>query len=385
MLQGFLVYQALSLNNDSKLIKLKTMKNILSLVLLSPVLAFAQNTLVQNGSFEDVKHEPNSTGAICMANGMSSSNNTSVDLYSKKACYSYAKIPNNYMGTQEASTGDHYAGIIAYYGDEYGLFKSHPGYQNYSEYLQVELSQPLEAGKVYAINFKTSLSEGSAYAISGLGMYFSKEKMNEKSNSYLDTIVVPHLIVPEIAKSHDWSVVEGYYKATGGEKFLTIGAFKNYMSIEKVIPEYTNNSRKAYYYIDDISLSPVVDPKSNNEFDVVLLGGCMQLDKLNFELDKAVILPESFDELNGLALYLKRYPFLTIYLDGYTDKTGTDNHNQTLSEERAQTVKQYLVNKGVRSYRLKSRGNGSSNPIDTQNANSMTNRRVEITACYANQ
>ncbi len=361
------------------------MKNILSIVLISPIMAMAQSALVQNGSFEDVKHEPHSTGAICMTTGMSSSNNTSVDLFSKKSCYSYAMAPNNYMGTQEPATGDHYIGIIAYYADEYGLFKSHPGYQNYSEYVQIELTQPLEAGKVYAVNFKTSLAEQSAYAVSGLGMYFSKDKLDEKSNSYLDTVVVPHLIVPEIAKGTDWQMVEGYYKATGGEKYLTIGAFKNYMVVEKVIPEYTNNSRKAYYYIDDVSLTSVTEPKPGNEFDVVLLGGCFQLEKLNFELDKAVILPESFDELNSLAMYLKKYPFLTIYLDGYTDKTGTDKRNQPLSEERAKNVKQYLVDKGVRSYRLKSRGYGSSNPIDTQNVNSMTNRRVEVTACYANQ
>jgi OOP family OmpA-OmpF porin len=359
------------------------MKNIVTLMLLTPVIAFSQISLVQNGTFEDVKCEPHSTGDICYAKGMSSSNNTSVDLYSKKACYSYAMAPNNYMGTQEPSSGDHYAGIIAYYGDEYGLFRSHPGYQNYSEYLQVELTQPLEAGKVYAINFKTSLAEESAFAISGLGMYFSKDKLDAKSNSYLDTIIVPHLIVPEMAKNKEWSVVEGYYKASGGEKFLTIGAFKNYMSIEKVIPEYTNNSRKAYYYIDDVSLTPVVNTV-NSGYDVVLMGGCFQLEKLNFELDKAVILPESYDELNGLAMYLKRYPFLTIYLDGYTDKTGTDTRNQPLSEQRAAAVKNYLVNKGVRGSRLKSKGYGSSNPIDTENANSMTNRRVEITACYAN-
>lgn len=361
------------------------MKNIVTLMLLTPVIAFSQASLVQNGTFEDVEREPHSTGDICYAKGMSSSNNTSVDLYSKKSCYSYAMVPNNYMGTQEPSSGDHYAGIVAYYGDEYGLFKSHPGYQNYSEYLQVELTQPLEAGKVYAINFKTSLSEESAFAVSGIGMYFSKDKLNEKSNSYLDTIIVPHLIVPEIARNKDWSVVEGYYKASGGEKFITIGTFKNYMSIEKVVPEYTNNSRKAYYYIDDVSLTPAATPIPENAYDVVLLGGCMQLNDLNFELDKAVILPGSYSELDGLANYLRRYPFLMIYLDGYTDKTGTDARNQPLSEQRAQAVKDYLVSKGVRSYRLKSRGYGSSNPIDTENINSMTNRRVEITACYANQ
>jgi len=67
---------------------------------------------------------------------------------------------------------------------------------------------------------------------------------------------------------------------------------------------------------------PVLENTTKDELDVVLLGGCYELKQLNFELDKATILPTSYSELDGLAAYLKKYPFLTIYLDGYTDKTG---------------------------------------------------------------
>lgn len=362
------------------------MKTLFSILLLAPVAFVGQNNLAMNGSFETVKHEPAATGMICDATGMSSANRTSVDLFTTKTCKSsYVKVPDNYMGTQAASTGDHYSGIIAYYGDEWGIGEwTFPGYQNYTEYLQVELAQPLEAGKIYDISFKTSLAEGSAFAVSGLGMYVSKDKLDQKSNSYLDTVLEPHLVVPEIVKNNDWALIQGSYKAVGGEKYLTIGAFENYMIIEKVIPEFTNNSRKAYYYIDDVSVTPAPASNQPNGYDVVLLGGCFQLQNLNFELDKAVILPTSYTELDGLASFLKKYPYLSIYLDGYTDKTGTDNHNQKLSEDRAAAVKQYLTDKGVRASHLKTRGYGSSNPIDTQNDNSMTNRRVEITACYAN-
>lgn len=360
------------------------MKTLFLLLALCPGLYTAQTNLAMNGSFEDLKCKPHATGGIHYANNMSSSNNTSVDIFSTRNCYRPVRAPKNYMGVQDPYQGEHYAGIIAYYGDEWGIGSwTMPGYQNYTEYIQVELAQPLEAGKAYNVSFRTSLAEGSAYAVSGLGMYFSKDKLNEKSNSYLDTVIEPNLVVPEVVKNTDWALVEGYYKASGGEKFLTIGVFEDYMDIEKVIPENTNNSRKAYYYIDAITLGPVTEPANNGGFDVVLLGGCFEFQKLHFETDKAVILPESFDELNNLAAFLRKYPSLAIYVDGHTDKTGTDTHNQKLSEERASAVKQYLVNKGVKASHLRTRGYGSNNPIDTQNIESQTNRRVEITVCYA--
>jgi OOP family OmpA-OmpF porin len=102
---------------------------------------------------------------------------------------------------------------------------------------------------------------------------------------------------------------------------------------------------------------------------------------LNFETDKAVILPVSFPELDALAVFLKSYPALTIYIDGYTDKTGTDNTNVKLSADRANAVKTYLINKGVNPENLLSRWFGSEYPIDERYTNSVTNRRVEITAC----
>jgi outer membrane protein OmpA-like peptidoglycan-associated protein len=155
------------------------------------------------------------------------------------------------------------------------------------------------------------------------------------------------------------------------------------MSVEKVIGENVNNSRKAYYFLDDISVAPAPPAFPKDDFTSVLFGSCYELEKLHFETDKAVILPESYDELNGLAGFLKKYPFVVVYIDGHTDIRGTDLHNDSLSERRATAVKNYLVANGVQEGRLKARGYGESAPIDTENANSLANRRVEITICEA--
>ncbi len=362
------------------MINLNNMKNLMYALAALPFLAAAQPTdanLASNGSFEATTMKPDAPAMVCEAVGMSSANLTTVDLFSKDAhCGSTVKVPKNYMGVKEPSSGSNYAGILAYYGDEAGIIYTVPGYQNYTEYLQVELTQPLIAGQTYNVNIKVSLADESAYAISGLGIIMSKEKFAVNNNTYL--YAEPDMVSMNLAKSKEWSTVQGSYVAQGGEKYLIFGAFEQYMVIQKVIPDNVNNSRKAYYYIDDIAVVPsnVTGPIN----DLSFAGGCFKLKNLNFETSKAVILPESNSELDNLATVLKSYPNLTVYVDGYTDRTGTDKINNKLSEDRANAVKAYLVDKGVNADNLLTRWHGSNYPIERM-ANSMTNRRVEITAC----
>ncbi|MEO8761309.1 MAG: OmpA family protein [Bacteroidia bacterium] len=356
------------------------MKNIIYAFAALPFLALAQTdaNLASNGSFEAVTKKIMAPGLACEALGISSANLTTVDIFSKNAsCGSTVKVPNNYMGNRTPSTGDNYAGIIAYYGDESGIIRDLPGYDSYTEYLQVELTQPLVAGKTYNVKLKISLADKSAYAVSGLGIVMSKEKFAVDNNSYL--LIEPDMVSMNIAKDKEWETIEGVYTAEGGEQYLIFGTFAEYMVVEKVIPDFTNNSRKAYYYIDDISVTP--SGVANPSKDLAFTDGCFKLKNLNFETSKATILPESFKELDALASFLKKYPTLTVYVDGYTDKTGTANINEKLSEDRANAVKTYLVNKGVTDSNLLTRWHGSQSPIDRTANNSMTNRRVEITAC----
>jgi OmpA-OmpF porin, OOP family len=67
-------------------------------------------------------------------------------------------------------------------------------------------------------------------------------------------------------------------------------------------------------------------------------------------------------------------------VNGYTDSSGSDAHNQLLSERRADTVKQALIEDGVSASRISTRGEGASNPV-ASNATAegrAQNRRVEI-------
>jgi outer membrane protein OmpA-like peptidoglycan-associated protein len=72
---------------------------------------------------------------------------------------------------------------------------------------------------------------------------------------------------------------------------------------------------------------------------------------------------------------LNNYPQTTIRVEGHTDATGPENYNQRLSEKRAETVKDALIQKAVDPRRINAVGYGESQPISSDNA---MNRRVNI-------
>lgn len=104
--------------------------------------------------------------------------------------------------------------------------------------------------------------------------------------------------------------------------------------------------------------------------------------EINFETDKAVILEESYSELDSAAeVILKYIDYISlITIEGHTDSRGSQAHNQGLSERRAASCKKYLVDKGVPAEKLKSVGYGESR-LKVEEVDAATlriNRRVEF-------
>lgn len=88
-----------------------------------------------------------------------------------------------------------------------------------------------------------------------------------------------------------------------------------------------------------------------------------------------------YDVLDSVALVLKEYDKTIIAVTGYTDSRGSDSYNQTLSENRAQSVAAYLKSKSVEPARFEVLGFGERNPVaDNSTAEGRSlNRRVELT------
>jgi OmpA-OmpF porin, OOP family len=104
------------------------------------------------------------------------------------------------------------------------------------------------------------------------------------------------------------------------------------------------------------------------------------LDNVEFDFGKAALRPSSFKELEEPVDYLKRKTNERIEIAGHTDNIGKDKENLVLSQQRANSIKQYLVKKGIKPERLIAKGYGATEPIDDNNTETgrQRNRRTEV-------
>jgi OmpA-OmpF porin, OOP family len=124
-----------------------------------------------------------------------------------------------------------------------------------------------------------------------------------------------------------------------------------------------------------------VFPRLRERETVVVTPEKLELTRnIHFEFNKATIRPESFPILNDVASVLKDNPQLNILIEGHTDGVGSVEYNQKLSDRRAQSVKAYLVSKGVAASRLATKGQGKLQPIASNETavGRALNRRVEF-------
>jgi outer membrane protein OmpA-like peptidoglycan-associated protein len=102
---------------------------------------------------------------------------------------------------------------------------------------------------------------------------------------------------------------------------------------------------------------------------------------VTFDTNSSDIKPGFYEVLRSVAIVLKEFEKTSIHVSGYTDSTGTFQHNFTLSERRAESVGAFLASQGIHRARLFTQGKGPENPVapnDTPHGRQM-NRRVELT------
>ena len=101
---------------------------------------------------------------------------------------------------------------------------------------------------------------------------------------------------------------------------------------------------------------------------------------IQFELDSARLKRSSHDILKKAAKALNAYPDLNVIIEGHASSDGDDDHNMQLSQDRVESVREYLIGRGVDAYRLTAQGFGETRPVASNefDVGRRQNRRVEF-------
>lgn len=189
--------------------------------------------------------------------------------------------------------------------------------------------------------------------------------------------------------------------------FLTVrvpfeGAYRletcspNYLSTEARVNDCGSNGEPTLMCVEgfdfftyDDALDTVATEdhilKAELYLDPLAVGEVIDLERIFYDFDESTLRPESETELDGLVDALERLPGLDIQLRSHTDSRGDDAYNQDLSQRRAQSVVDYLVEAGIDSSRFGARGFGESrllndcdDGVTCTEAEHQQNRRTEF-------
>ncbi|MBI2968619.1 MAG: OmpA family protein [Bacteroidetes bacterium] len=231
---------------------------------------------------------------------------------------------------------------------EYAYFASAKSGQGKSDIFRIKLpvaAKPnpvvLISGKVLNSKTKEPIMTEIKYEVLSDGSEAGLARSEPVNGEY--KIVLPY------GKNYGYrAIAQGYYAVSEN---LDVTELKEYTEIERNL------------YLVPIEVNEVV--RLNNIF---------------FEFGKAVLKPESYPELDRVVKFLNDNPTLTLELSGHTDNVGSDADNLKLSQDRAQSVVNYLVEKSIKQSRLTAKGYGETAPLATNDTDeSMAlNRRVEF-------
>lgn len=395
---------------------------------------YAQN-LVKNPGFEQFVKLPTFDEFSC--SDWKSVCGT-IDYFNKNAADRKCSAPDNEFGHHNPHGGNGYIGLIVF---------SQDGVQ---EFVQQELKAELIKDQIYKVSFYVKFaSRTRCYSTWNIGACLSTSKIvcannvpdyspreddlivysdynylkNVHTNAYFAQVVNAK---GKYIVSNKWVLVEGLYKANGGEKYITLGGFAiSDARLDALAEKFKDNEKKsisklkdyllnnvlrqelssqflgftdyAYYFFDDVSVAPyiekveVIQPvaeelKSDTvvfekiAIDSIKVGSSVILNNIYFDFDMSVLLSKSFVELNKLVQTMQQNPGMELEIQGHTDNDGPEDYNLDLSLSRAKAVMDYLISKGIAEQRLTYNGFGSERPIadNATEEGREKNRRVEF-------
>lgn len=271
--------------------------------------------------------------------------------------------------------------------------------------------QPQNLG--YPIN--TKASEGTlTVSLDGRTAYFAADKPGGQGGVDIYSFDLPQFARPQpvtYVRARVTDAVSGkklvakveFSEGKTNQPYLSVSTKSDgtFLACLPAGKDYALNVNKAKYlfYSDRFSLSDTATFLRPFLLDIALLpisvdtslhftppshrpvaGKAVVLRNVFFETGSAALRPESAAELARLVALLSESPSLNIQINGHTDNVGNDAANQTLSEARARAVHDYLLQKNIAPARLRYRGYGETQPVETNDTpeGREKNRRTEF-------
>ena len=367
------------------MIVLFQVKNITRALCLICTFAVSSQNLIKNPSFEQYINCPQRLGNFDDDVKLwSTPTEGSTDYFN--GCSTVMGTPENFNGSQPADFGTGYAGLYLFAPDDY------------REYLQAELREPLKKGINYQVTFFVSLAERSDYAIKEFGVLFANHKLQvpikkvlskkklyqQKENDY-NYMEIGYTNF--YSDTSDWLQVNTQFIAKGTERYLIMGNFKN-NARTRLFKTKRNAKQGAYYYVDMVSVKTVESIENSLETTEVAAQGspAFEIGKTHifeavlFTFDEYLLVENARQELKAIYHYLITNEKLLITINGYTDSIGSEGYNSLLSSKRAEAVANYLIQLGLAENRIVWKGHGGQKPIasNTTEEGRKRNRRVEF-------
>lgn len=330
----------------------------------------ASQNLVENASFEEGSYCPytyQKNPIEEITDSWISPDSGTPDLY-HKCSKGDAGVPINWAGIANPVDGDAYIGIY--------LWK----FLSYRENLLTKLSSPLVADSTYNFGCYVKHAAYSEFQSKSIEFGFSNDKITyDKNFETLGSVHTARLKIENPA-DYGWTYLKGTYKAKGGESFLLIGNVKG-LKIDTVKWKYHGAlhdepqlNLASYYYIDSVFVS---SKYQKNDKEILFV-----LNDLNFNFNESKLTSAAKNKLDSLLNKINPVA-KKVVIEGYTDDLGPDDYNFNLSKQRAESVKSYLAENGLKA---KSRvlALGETHPIvpNISESNRSINRRVVIRVMY---
>lgn len=343
------------------------MKYTLAIVLSIIVLTIGAQNLVVNPGFEEYKKGPLVTYnsfATYQVKGWNLFTAGTPDWFCNSPAIRSDKqhdhlVPTD-IGDVDPHSGNSYAGFIGFSRDPQG--------NEYSEYPRGALNTKLISGRVYIVSFWIAQAFKSDLKIDSVGVCLFADNFIMDTNTC--QVKTKAQVKIAIDTSKKWTLVQGEFIADGTEQFFVIGNFVvNFPRSGKYYTKPNAGWHNAYYFIDDISI--VEKPEALS----IVAGQKLTFNNILFETGNSTLTTSSYAQLDQIVAAMKKQSTLKVQISGHTDSDGDAKANQTLSEQRAVSVKNYFISKGIDSARISTKGFGSSQPIGSDKSK---NRRVEF-------